>query len=107
MWVLKYTGQFKKDLKRYQNKPKKIANLMRVLTLLKETGSVPEEYYPHMLKGEYSGFMECHIENDFLLIWIDEESNQIRLTLEAIPNSLNRSIVASHKLSDYDYKIHL
>ena len=80
MWVLKYTGQFKKDLKRYQNKPKKIENLIRVLTLLKQTGSVPEEYYPHELKGEYSGFMECHIENDFLLIWIDEESNQIRLT---------------------------
>ena len=33
-----------------------------------------------MLKGDYSGFMECHVENDFLLIWIDEESNQIRLT---------------------------
>ena len=29
MWVLKYTGQFKKDLKRYQNKPKKIESLMR------------------------------------------------------------------------------
>ena len=80
MWVLKYTGQFKKDLKRYQNKPKRIENLMRVLTFLKETGSVPEQYYPHILKGEYSGFMECHIENDFLLIWIDEESDQIRLT---------------------------
>ena len=80
MWVLKYTGQFKKDLKRYQNKPKRIENLMRVLTFLKETGSVPEQYYPHILKGEYSGFMECHIKNDFLLIWIDEESNQIRLT---------------------------
>ena len=53
---------------------------MRVLTFLKETGSVPEQYYPHILKGEYSGCRECHIENDFLLIWIDEESEQIRLT---------------------------
>ena len=80
MWVLKYTGHFKKDLNRYQNKPKKIENLMKVLTCLKETCHVPEDYYPHMLKGEYSGFMECHVENDFLLIWVDEESNQIRLT---------------------------
>ena len=80
MWVLKYTGQFKKDLKRYQNKPKKIENLLRVLTLLKENGCVPDEFYPHMLKGEYSGFMECHVENDFLLIWIDKENDQIRLT---------------------------
>lgn len=80
MWVLKYTGQFKKDLKRYQNKPGKIENLMKVLILLQETGSVPESFYPHMLKGEYAGFMECHIENDFLLIWVDEENFQIKLT---------------------------
>ena len=27
----------------------------------------------NMLKGEYKGCMECHIEGDFLLIWIDGE----------------------------------
>lgn len=80
MWVLKYTSQFKKDLKRYQNQPRKIDNLLKVLEVLQETGAVPASYDPHMLKGNYSGFMECHIESDFLLIWIDEDSNQIRLT---------------------------
>lgn len=80
MWTLKYTNQFKKDLKHYQNQPKKIDALARVLSALKITGSVPVEYSPHMLKGNYSGFMECHVESDFLLIWIDEDSNQIRLT---------------------------
>ncbi|MGM9743291.1 MAG: type II toxin-antitoxin system YafQ family toxin [Candidatus Cryptobacteroides sp.] len=80
MWELKYTGQFKKDLKRYQNQPKKIESLMKVLTFLKETGTIPENFNPHILKGKYSGFMECHIENDFLLIWIDGESRQIKLT---------------------------
>ena len=61
MWVLKYTGQFKKDLKRYQNKPKKIESLMRILTLLKETGSVPDDYYPHMLKGDYSAHLQSSV----------------------------------------------
>ena len=27
-----------------------------------------------MLKGQYKGCMECHIEGDFLLIWIDEDA---------------------------------
>lgn len=80
MWALKYTSQFKKDLKRYQNQPQKINNLLRVLTYLQDSGTVPIHYDPHPLKGNYSGFMECHIESDFLLIWIDEKSNQIRLT---------------------------
>lgn len=26
-----------------------------------------------MLSGDYAGHMECHVENDFLLIWIDDE----------------------------------
>jgi len=79
MWILKYTGQFKKDLKRYQNQPKKIGNLLKVLECLSKEGTVPSQYDPHLLKGNYSGYFECHVENDFLLIWIDEENYQIRL----------------------------
>ena len=32
-----------------------------------------------MLTGNYAGFMECHIEGDFLLIWFDHETVQIDL----------------------------
>ncbi|MCM1349455.1 MAG: type II toxin-antitoxin system YafQ family toxin [Firmicutes bacterium] len=32
-----------------------------------------------MLTGNYAGFMECHVENDFLLIWFDPDSDQIDL----------------------------
>ena len=74
MFTLKMTGQFKKDLKRIQNNPKKIEHLKAVLTSLQETGLVPENYNPHKLTGNYNGFMECHVENDLLLIWLDEES---------------------------------
>jgi len=80
MWELKYTSQFKKDLKRYQNKPSKIDSLKVVLESLQNTGIVPSAYNPHMLKGNYSGFMECHIESDFLLIWYDTQNHEIRLT---------------------------
>ena len=36
MWNLIQTGQFKKDLKRYQNQPTKISALMAVLKELKD-----------------------------------------------------------------------
>lgn len=79
MWELKISKQFKKDLKRYQNKPEQIANLKKVLGMLRASGIVPKEYKPHMLAGNYKGFMECHVENDLLLIWFDEMENLIKL----------------------------
>lgn len=79
MRELKLTGQFKKDLKRIQNNPEKIANLEKVLKLLKATGTLPQEYKPHFLVGDYKGYMECHVENDLLLIWLDESKELIKL----------------------------
>lgn len=80
MWTLIPTGQFKKDLKRYRNRPKMLASLKFVLELLKEKGEVPDEYDPHMLKSDFKGFMECHVENDLLLIWRDINTQTISLT---------------------------
>ncbi|MDR0893151.1 MAG: type II toxin-antitoxin system YafQ family toxin [Mediterranea sp.] len=79
MRKLKLTGQFKKDLKRIQNNPKKIARLEVVLNLLRTNGSLPEEYSPHLLIGNYKGCMECHVGSDLLLIWIDESQELIKL----------------------------
>ncbi len=78
MFALKMTGQFKKDLKRIQNNPKKIEHLKTVLLILQETGTLPEIYKPHKLQGDYAGFMECHVENDLLLIWYDQKENIIK-----------------------------
>ena len=79
MKTFRQSSQFKKDLKRIQNNPKKREKLKIVLTLLRNTGTVPPEYKPHMLVGQYKGYMECHIEGDFLLIWIDEDRDIIKL----------------------------
>lgn len=79
MYTLKITSQFKKDLKRIQNNPVKIKHLKEVLEFLEHDGALPERFKPHKLIGDYAGFMECHVENDLLLIWIDPEENIIKL----------------------------
>ena len=71
--------QFKKDLKRYQNKPGKIAALKVVLNSLSETGIIPDSYYPHPLHGDFKGYMECHVEGDMLLLWYDRDKQTIKL----------------------------
>lgn len=32
---------------------------------------IPALHKPHFLKGNYKGCMECHIEDDYLLIWVE------------------------------------
>ena len=76
---LKPSTQYKKDYKRYRNRTDKVSKLFRILELLKNEQPIPKENRPHMLKGEYSGYMECHIEGDFLLIWFDPDSDTIDL----------------------------
>lgn len=79
MKELKITSQFKKDLKKYQNQPKRIEKLKVVLTYLQQDIPIPQEYKPHKLIGEYKDCMECHIEGDTLLIWFDENTDVIKL----------------------------
>lgn len=79
MKKLRPSTQYKKDLKRIRNNPKKAAELLKVLRLLENEEPVPENYRPHMLTNDYAGCMECHIQGDFLLIWIDQAANEIDL----------------------------
>ena len=78
-WNVVQTGQFKKDLKRYKHDQYKMDLLDDVLVSLVETGTVPRKMKPHKLCGNYKGHIECHIESNFLLIWIDEAKQTIKL----------------------------
>ena len=73
------SGKFKKDLKRYRGKPEILRKLYEVVCILERGLNLPKHYKPHMLVGEYSGHMECHIENDTLLIWLDNTANIVKL----------------------------
>ena len=79
MKTLRPTTQYKKDLKRYKNQPKKLAALRKVLLMLKNEQRIPNEYYPHTLQGNYKDCMECHIQGDFLLIWFDPNNSVVEL----------------------------
>ncbi len=79
MNTLKLTSQFKKDLKRYKHRSEIIDKLEDILKLLVNNLPIPEENRPHLLTGNYKGYMECHVESDTLLIWLDKEDCIIKL----------------------------
>lgn len=48
-----------------------------VVTILAETGTLPQRYRPHKLVGEWNGFWECHIQSDWLLIWEQRDTELV------------------------------
>jgi mRNA interferase YafQ len=79
MKTLKLSGQFKKDLKKYKHRPEQLDALEKLLGMLQREETIPEDYKPHMLSGNYKGHMECHVQNDLLLIWFDKSTDTIVL----------------------------
>ncbi len=73
------SSRYKKDFKRYQYNVQKLRALKEVLDILQHEQPFPAEYQPHMLHGNYKGCMECHIQSDFLLIWVDPDTDIIEL----------------------------
>ncbi len=48
-----------------------------LVTKLVEEGTLEAKFKPHILKGNYKGLWECHIQPDWLLIW--EQNETIKL----------------------------
>ena len=74
MKEVRYSTKAKKDLKKYRNDLPKMQELYKVLSTLASGGALDSQYRPHMLSGNYKDCMECHVGNDFLLIWIDSDA---------------------------------
>lgn len=79
MKELRKTSQFKKDFKRFSKDIAKVKTLYMIVNKLINGEDIPAEHKPHQLKGEWKNYMECHIEDDYLLIWFDKEDNVVNL----------------------------
>ena len=63
------SNRFKKDLKLAAKRGYDLDLLDAVVTNLAERRPLAEKYRDHELTGNYSGFRECHIQPDWLLIY--------------------------------------
>lgn len=63
------TSQFKRDYKRAKKRGLDINELQKVLDMLCAEEPLEERYRDHALTGRYTGFRECHIRPDWLLIY--------------------------------------
>ena len=80
MLEVKITSKFKKDYKLIKNRKKNLDLLKQIVFKLANQIPLDEKYRDHELTGKYKGFRECHIEPDWLLIYL-VENDSLTLTL--------------------------
>jgi mRNA interferase YafQ len=80
MLTLKYTARFKKDYKLAKKRGLDISLLEYIINELANQRQLEQKYQDHPLTGDYTGFRACHIQPDWLLVYL-VENNVLILTL--------------------------
>lgn len=78
-YEIKFTGQFKKDIKLAKKQKKDLDKLFEVIRSLAEGESLDLKYRDHELEGKYKGTRECHIEPNWLLVY--EHRNDVLILM--------------------------
>ena len=81
MYTIKFTGEFKRQMKLCERRGYDMEHLRTVIRILSTKGKLPAEYMPHVLHGDRKGQWECHIEPDWLLIWKQDDQELILVML--------------------------
>jgi mRNA interferase YafQ len=71
------TSQFRKDLKRMVKRRLNTDLLDNIVQTLRERKPLDPKYRDHDLTGDYAGFRECHIQPDWLLIYLIDGKNLV------------------------------
>lgn len=80
MLEVKITSKFKKDYKLVKKRKLDLNLLKRVVFKIANEIPLDEKHKDHELTGKYKGFRECHIQPDWLLIYLIEDQT-LTLTL--------------------------
>lgn len=87
MLELVTTTAFRKDLKLAKKRGYDLSLIEVVLDMLLEEQILPERYKDHALLGNYTGFRECHILPDWLLIYSINKSELILTASRTVTHS--------------------
>ncbi len=74
MYRLTTARQFERDYKLCKKRGWKMSLLNELFLELEKTSTVPAKNKPHKLTGNYKNFWECHIQPDWLLIWLKNDA---------------------------------
>ena len=76
-YPVRRTRQFQKDVKRLKRSGKTIEKLLFVINQIAEGEKLSRKYRDHSLKGAFKGKRDCHIEDDWILLYSIEDNELI------------------------------
>jgi mRNA interferase YafQ len=82
MRAIERTSKFKRDYKREARGRRRAtldASLAAVLLPLANDEQLAERYRDHPLTGDWSGFRDCHVKPDLVLIYEKPDDETLRL----------------------------
>jgi mRNA interferase YafQ len=68
--ALEFTKQFGKDAARQEKRGKSMAKLHTVVEMLRTHRPLEAKHANHPLSGKWKGAWDCHIEPDWVLIYV-------------------------------------
>ncbi|MBF0269910.1 MAG: type II toxin-antitoxin system YafQ family toxin [Alphaproteobacteria bacterium] len=71
------TRQFERDLKLARKRGKNLEKLWSVVERLQSGLPIDPRNRPHRLSGDWAPHWECHVEADWLLIWLVSEEELV------------------------------
>ncbi len=78
---IRKTTRYKKSLKKMLKRGKDIKKISAVVRMLAMGETLPPQYRDHALSGDLEGLRDCHIENDWVLLYFYTTSGELVLTL--------------------------
>ena len=82
MRTIDRSSAFRRDYKREAKGQQRATlddNLMPVLTALADDRPLEPKHRDHDLSGDWSGYRECHVKPDLLLIYLKADQDVLRL----------------------------
>lgn len=68
-YTIRVTKRFIKDAELCKRRGYDMHIMQKAMQMLAENGTLPEQYRPHKLTGNYAGMWECHLRPDWLMVW--------------------------------------
>jgi mRNA interferase YafQ len=70
MLVIRQTAAFRRDIKKVRKRGKNLAKLYAIVETLAAGQPLDRKHLPHRLTGNWKPCWDCHIEPDWLLIYL-------------------------------------
>lgn len=78
---IRKTARYRKSLKKMLKRGKNIKKISAVVRMLAMGETLPPKYRDHALSGDLDGLRDCHIENDWVLLYFYTSTGELVLTL--------------------------